>query len=134
MQRTSNPFAEPLLIAFLATVIALIVTAAMIIWRLSVPGEKAVAEFTLYGSLITVFTGALGALGQALSRDPATARLNAQAAATNATSLAAQAPAAGVPQDVQVVNRPAEPIPVTQTGDLPPNPSPPPPDRPGGPT
>lgn len=98
----SNPFREPLLIAFLASTVALILTAAMILWRLSQPGEKAVAEFTLYGSLITVFTGSMSALGQALSRDPATARMNAAAAATNATTLADATPKA-IPAVVPVV-------------------------------
>lgn len=117
-----NPFGEPLLIAFLANLVALLLMALLIVWRLNGAGQKDVAEFTLYGSLVTVFTGSAGALVQALSRDPATARFNAQAANTNASTLAAVTPAAtvlspgAIPPPVEVVGPGGGPVETVDTG------------------
>jgi hypothetical protein len=109
-----RPFAEPMLIALLALLLAMLVLAGMVFWRLAEPGQKDVAEFGLYGTLFGTFTTGIGALIQALSRDPATARLNAQAAVTNAATLATATPQAPAPtQPVQVVQPADDPIPVT---------------------
>jgi hypothetical protein len=110
----SNPLKEPLLIALLAVLSAMLILAAMVFWRLAEPGQKDVAEFGLYGALFGTFTTGIGALIQALSRDPATARANAQAAVTNAATLAT-ATAVPATQQVQVVNPASDPVPVTAT-------------------
>lgn len=104
MERHRNPLTEPLVIAFLATLAALLILVAMVIYRLNAPGEKGVPEFSMYSALFGTFTAVLGALGQALSRDPATARANAQAAAANAETIKA-----ATPNNVVVTNPPTNP-------------------------
>ncbi len=112
----SNPLREPLLIALLALLGAMLVLSAMIFYRLSQPGEKGVAEFSLYGTLFGTFTTAIGALVQALSRDPATARMNAAAAVTNATTLQNATPSAPPPVVVVPAPSPVDPQPTEVTG------------------
>jgi hypothetical protein len=110
MNPNPRPFSEPLLIALLSLQASLTLLAAMFVWWVVQPGQKDAVVVGVFGTILGFIGGALNSLTQALSRDPATARLNAQAAVTNATTLNAATPPAPLPVP------PTPPAPVEVTG------------------